>query len=112
MISISGMASHALDMDVTTDSATTAYTFSINSFPDGSISLLAVSITTSGTTNCSYLVAVHKHNNIGGKVTVLSNYNYNGLTITFTATYTTVTLTLSSGVTGNLKISPILLNTN
>ncbi|QAS67052.1 hypothetical protein KOCBH_04607 [Klebsiella michiganensis] len=48
MISISGMSSHVLDQDITTDGSTTTYQFSINTFPDGAIALLAVSLTTSG----------------------------------------------------------------
>lgn len=110
MISISGMSSHVLDRDITTDGSTTTYQFSINTFPDGAIALLAVSLTTSGTANCSYLLSIHKHNNVGAKVTTLSFYTYNSLSISFSATYTTITLTLSSAVVGNLKISPVLLN--
>ncbi|MCW9529218.1 MULTISPECIES: hypothetical protein [Klebsiella] len=110
MISISGMSSHVLDQDITTDGSTTTYQFSINTFPDGAIALLAVSLTTSGTANCSYLLSVHKHNNVGASITTVSKYEYGGLSISFSATYTTITLTLSSSVVGNLKISPVLLN--
>ena len=112
MISISGMSSHVLDQDITTDGSTTTYQVSINTFPDGAIALLTVSLTTSGTANCSYLLSVHKHNNIGTGVTTVSKYEYGGLSIAFSATYTTITLTLSSAVVGNLKISPVLLNAN
>jgi hypothetical protein len=110
MISVSGISSHILDSEVTTDESTTDYTFSINSISDGGILLIAVSLTTSTTSHCSYLLAIHKQNNIGATVATLSSKTYNGLSITFSATYTTITLTLSSAIAGTLKISPVILN--
>ncbi|HBM3087542.1 MULTISPECIES: hypothetical protein [Klebsiella] len=110
MIKISAISSHTLDMDITTDGTATTYQFSVNTFQDGGIALLAVSFTTSGVANCSYLLSFHKHNNIGATLSTLSKYEYGGISISFSATYTTITLTLSSAVVGNLKISPVLLN--
>ncbi|EOA1824464.1 hypothetical protein ACHUNR_002940 [Raoultella planticola] len=112
MMSVSGLSSHILDQDFITDGVTRTYTFSINTFPDGAIAELAVSLITQGVGNCSYRLSVHKHNNIGAGITTVSKYEYGGLSIAFSATYTTVTLTLSAAVVGNLKISPILLNAN
>lgn len=110
MIALSGTASLNLDREFATDGVTTEYTLPLTSFTDGAILDIAVSLVTSGTQHCSYRLTLHKHNNIGAKVTILSGYTYNSLSIAFSATYTQLTLTLSSAVVGILKISPIHLN--
>ncbi|WP_343558378.1 hypothetical protein [Klebsiella aerogenes] len=110
MISLSGMTSHVLDSERTTDGVTTTYTFPLTSFPDGAILDVAISLTTSTIKNCSYRLTVHKHNNIAGKVTVVSEYTYDGLSMSFTASFTSLTIVISTAVVGILKISPIHMN--
>ncbi|HBR4253381.1 TPA: hypothetical protein RR044_004819 [Klebsiella pneumoniae] len=110
MIALSGTASLNLDREFTTDGVTTEYTLPLTYFTDGAVLDIAVSLITSGTQHCSYRLTLHKHNNIGAKVTINSEYTYNSLSISFSASYTQLTLTLSSAVVGILKISPIHLN--
>ena len=110
MISVSGMSSSILDREINTDGSTTTYTLPLTSFPDGAVIDIAVSLTTSSLKNCSYRLTVHKHNNIAGKVTVVSEYTYDGLSIAFSSTYTTLTLTVNLPILGVLKIAPILMN--
>lgn len=116
MIGISGIAPLAstgaiFDQEITTDGTTTVYPFSLSAFPDGSILQLAVSFTTSSTKYASYVVHIHKQNNIGITISTVSSRTYDAMAITFVADgFTGVNLTLSTAVVGVLKISPILLN--
>ncbi|CAH5317335.1 MULTISPECIES: hypothetical protein [Klebsiella] len=110
MIALSGMSPINLDTEITTDGVTTEYVLPLTYFTDGAILDIAVSLVTSTTQHCSYRLTLHKHNNIGAKVTITSEYTYNSLSVAFSATYTQLTLTLSSAVVGVLKISPIHLN--
>lgn len=116
MIGVSGVApivnSTAMyDQEITTDGSTTVYSFSTAGFSDGAVVALTVSFTTSGTKHASYVLNIHKQNNIGLTITPVSSRSYDSMVITFTASgYTAVTITLSSAEVGVLKISPILLN--
>lgn len=110
MIGVSGTTSHFLDQEITTDGVLKEFTFPLTSIADGGIVLIAVSMTTSSTNHCSYLLALHKQNNIGANVAVLSPKEYGTLKMTFTATFTAMTITLSTALVGNLKISPLIMN--
>lgn len=110
MLSLSGTVSLDLDSERTTDGATLVYTVPLTGFSDGAVIKGAVSLTTSTEKNCSYDITVHKHNNIGGKVTVVSGYAYDNLSINFSMTFTTLTITINTAVVGNLKIALYQLN--
>lgn len=116
MIGVSGVAplsstAAIYDQEITTDGVTTVYPFSLAAFPDGAILNLAVSFTTSGTKHATYVINVHKQNNIGLTITTLSSRAYDAMAITFVADgYTGVSITLSAATVGVLKIAPIYLN--
>lgn len=110
MMALSGMMSLNLDKELTTDGTKLDYSVPLTGFPDGAVLDVVVSLTTSDVQNCSYRLTVHKHNNIGGKVSVTSDYSYGGLSMKFNATFTTLTITLNANVVGNLKISVVHLN--
>lgn len=110
MLSLSGTVSLDLDSERTTDGATTVYTVPLTGFSDGAVVKGAVSLTTSTGKTCSYEITIHKHNNIGGKVAVVSSYTYGSLSINFSMTFTTLTITLSEAIVGNLKIALYQLN--
>lgn len=110
MIGVTGISPLISDMELVTDGSTTVFNFAMNGFSDGAIILLAVSLVNSSTSHCSYLLSIHKQNNIGASVTTLSSKVFNGLAMTFSATYTTLTITLNTPIVGNLKIAPLLMN--
>ncbi|WP_200781151.1 hypothetical protein [Klebsiella oxytoca] len=110
MLSLSGTVPLNLDSERTTDGVTTVYTVPLTGFSDGAVVKGAVSLTTSTEKNCSYEITIHKHNNIGGKVAVVSSYAYGSLSINFSMTFTTLTITLSEAIVGNLKIALYQLN--
>lgn len=114
MIGVSGITrtdATVLDMEITTDGVTTDYSFPMTAFADGAVLLLTVSFTTSSTKHCSYIMSVHKQNNIGITANVFGSREYDGMAIAFSgAGYTALSIKLNSAVVGTIKIAPVLTN--